>query len=179
MPSIGQINIDFQVINSNDPAVLLVGDFSSWAHIENKPAVIEVIVPGASYPISFSFVKNSINALNGSNLNLGCGDCEGAYPDLPDGIYTITVIGSPDTFRKQRYYLKTDKTRLELDRLYTMIGLEYSIDNKEYIEALSKTEFYLRVAEAHTRRGYIGKAKRFFDEAQILIKRYKNCKNCY
>lgn len=175
-----KINIDFQVINSYDPAVLLVGDFSQWHHIENKPSIIEITVPGASTPIAFSFVKKTINAINGSALNLGCDSCnDAAYPDLPDGIYTITLKGSPDTFNKKRYYLKLDQTRLELDKVYVASGLKYNPANKSYRDALSTIEFYLRVAEAHTRRGDIGKAKTFFNEAQSLLRKYKECKNCY
>jgi hypothetical protein len=37
--------------------------------------------------------------------------------DLPDGIYDVTIKGSPDTFQKNRQYLRTTKTQLELDKL--------------------------------------------------------------
>lgn len=175
---LGRINIDFQVINSNDPALLLVADFSDWNHIDNKPAVIEITLPGSSQAVSYNFVKHTVNPFNSLNLYLNCSDCQ-EYSDLPDGIYTITVKGSPDTFFKTRYYLKLDKTRLELDKIYAGAGLEYAKDDKAMRDALSVIEFYLKVASAHTRRGNIGKAHQFFIEAQNLIERNKGCKNCY
>lgn len=175
---LGRINIDFQVINSNDPALLLIGDYSDWKHIRNKPSVIEITLPGSSQAVSYNFVKGSINSFNSNNLYLGCNDCQ-EYTDLPDGIYTILLKGSPDTFNKKRYYLKLDKIRLELDKIYVGAGLEYDKNNKAYRDSLSTIEFYLRVAEAHTRRGNIAKAYTFFTEAANLVEKNKNCKNCY
>lgn len=175
---IGEINIDFQVINSNDPALLLVADFSDWKHIENKPAIIEITLPGASTANSFTFVKHSTNPFNANNLHIGCGDCEGRA-DLPDGIYTICLSASPNTFFKKRYYLKVDRLRLELDKIYAGAGLDYDKDDKAQREATATIEFYLRVAAAHTRRGNIGKARQFFVEAEKLVRRSQKCTNCY
>jgi len=175
---IGQINIDFQCITSGDPQRLLIGDFSNWLHIENKPSVIEITLPGSHNAISYNFVKHTINSFNSSTLYVGCSDCS-EYVDLPDGIYTILLKGSPDTFNKQRYYLKIDKLRMELDKIYIETSLQYSQGDKEKRDALSIIEFYLRTAEAHTRRGNIGKAHQFFSEAEKLVNRNKKCTNCY
>ena len=174
----GKINIDFAVLNSYDPALLLVGDFSDWKHIYQKPSIIEITLPGSSQAISYSFVKRTINSFNSSTLYLNCSDCDG-YSPLPDGVYTIVVKGSPDKFYRKRYYLKIDTLRLELDKIYVGAGVAYNENDKEYREALANIEFKLDVAQAHTRSGNIRKANAFFKDAQCLVEKYKQCKNCY
>lgn len=174
----GDIKIDFQVISSYDPAILMIADTSSWKHITNKPANIEITLPGSSSPIIYSFVKNQINIFNSNTLYLSCNSCE-EYVDLPDGIYTINIKGSPDTFNKKRFYLKLDKTRLTLDKIYIERGIEYNLQDKNFRDLVTSIELYLKVAESHTRQGNIGKAKQFFDIAVSTIEQNLECKNCF
>lgn len=181
MPKVGKINIDFQVINSNDPKILMIADFSDWAHVINEPAVISITMPGAANAIQYNFVKKNINGFNSNTLGISCetncGDPD--YLDLPDGIYEICLEASPNTFKKQRYYLKLDSTRLELDKQLVKLGFTYSINNKEYIEHLQTIDFLLTVASAATRLGDIPKAAEHFNEALKLLEKYKDCKNCF
>ena len=66
-----KINIDFQIYDSQDPKVFIVLDTSEWAHIERKPSIIEIILPGESKPVTHYYTKNAVNILNPVNLNLG------------------------------------------------------------------------------------------------------------
>lgn len=177
---IGKINIDFQVVHSGDPKIIMVADFSSWLHIETQPAVLSITLPGSRTAIQFNFEKNKINGYNSNNLGIGCShNCEGEdYADLPDGIYDIKLEASPNTFNKQRYYLKTDKAQLELDKLLVKLGFTYNEKDKEKINNLQLIDFLLQVAGAATRLGDIPKASEHFSEALKLIEKIKECKNC-
>ena len=181
MPKVNKINIDFQVLNSGDPKILLIADFSDWAHVYNEPCVISITMPGAANSIKYNFVKNNINGFNSNTLGItcstNCGDPD--YLDLPDGIYEICLEASPNTFRKLKYYLKLDNTQLELDKQLVRLGFDYDIKNKAYIEHLQTIDFLLTVASAATRLGEIPKAAGHFDEAVKLLERYKDCKNCF
>lgn len=175
MPEVGSVKIYAKVLESNDPKLLLVADASDWFVIKNKPSVIEITLPGAATPISYAFVKGSINIYNSKTLQLGCDECDDEYGDLPDGVYKLKISGSPDTFFYEFYYLKTDVTRLELDKKRIAIGFQYSEEARTKNDALKKIEFYLDTAQAQVRLGYIAEGNKYFQEAQNLLRKCNNC----
>ena len=138
-------------------------------------------MPGAANPVQHNFVKSNINGFNSNTLGItcsvGCDDPD--YIDLPDGIYDICLEGSPNTFKKQRYYLKLDSTRLELDKQLVKLGFEYDLNNTAYVQHLQTIDFLLTVASSNTRLGDIPMAHEMFQEALKLLEKYKNCKNCF
>lgn len=172
------INIDFQILPTFDPKVILVVDSSEWLHIEDKPSIIEVILPGETKSIIHYFDKRKVNIFNSFNLGLSCPTCpsESELVELPDGIYHFTVKGSPDTFLKERQYLKTDKTRLELDEF--ILSLSSNDPSNELIEKVNKINFILEAAESSTRVGDFCSAQELLFKAQKMIKKLKNCKSC-
>src|SRR5690606_17175136 len=96
------IKIDFLVQSS--PYKLYVWDFSSWGLIEGKPSIVEITLPGYEQPITKFFDKNKLNTYNSNLLDSGC-ETEDCLTTLTDGIYKIKVIGSPDKFSSESYYL--------------------------------------------------------------------------
>ena len=176
----GKINIDFEVIPTYNPQKLLVGDASVWLNAENKPAYILITPPGSKKAISNSFQKERINIFTSVNLGMSClNTCgEQDYVDLPDGIWTINVKSAYQGIEKIRYYLKTDRFRLELDKIYIKASLEYNIKDKQLREDFSDVELMIRTAEAFARDGDFSKASRDFSEAQKILKKYQDCKNC-
>ncbi len=181
MPEIGKINIDFQVVESHDPKILMIADFSEWAHIVNQPAVISITMPGAANPIQHNFIKYNINGFNSNTLgitcDIGCDDPE--YIDLADGIYEICLEGSPNTFRKLRYYLKIDATRLEWDKQLVKLGFRYNDSIEKQRKHLETIDWLLDLASASTRLGEIPEASEYFQEALKMLEKYKECKTCF
>ena len=180
MSDIGKINLDFQVIDSDDPKTLLVADFSAWKIIKQLPSYIEITLPGSKKPIIRSFNKEKINGFNSLSLGLSNHiDCEKNTHDLPDGIYSICIRGGKEGQEtSHRYYLKKDRFQNELDKAWLKIGLEYSVFDEEIRNALFIIEGLIRAATAATREGQIPKAKDSFKLAQSRIEAYKECKNC-
>lgn len=179
MSVIGKINIDFYVFSEYDPRVLLVGDNSNWLHIEDKPAIIEIILPGSTKPIIFTYLKNGINSFNSHNLKITClkGDCtDEVYGDLPDGIYTITVKGSPSNFQKTKYHLKTDKLQQVIDKSLIDLGFYFDEEKIKQRDELLNVKVYLMIAEAHIRREDIQEAKTYYSLAKEEMDRIENCK---
>lgn len=177
------INIDFQVYDSRDPKVFIVLDTSEWAHLENKPAILEIVVPGDIKPATQYFSKNAVNVLNTKTLYLNCNECgkKNENHDLPDGIYDITLKASPDKFNKNRKYLRTTKTQLELDKLFIGLSLEcFSSDSelKLKINKLNQIQLLLKASEANLRYGNDCVAQDLFFKAQELIKKSNKCKDC-
>lgn len=178
MADLTQVIIDFHVFSVYDPKILTVVDNSNWLHIESEPAIIEITFPGSSKPLVFTFLKNSVNSFNSHTLFLTCptGNCtEETYIDLPDGIYTITLKGSPDTFQTTKYHLKTDRFQIKMDQLLVEMGFDYHIDKADDRKKIEEVEFLKKVAHAHIRREDVGSAKRFFDLAAEQLSRLEEC----
>ena len=176
-----KINIDFQIYDSRDPKTIIILDTSEWLHIYRKPSIIEIILPGDSKPITHYFDKKSVNVLNSLNLNISCGNCFDVNDDLPDGIYQITVKGSPDRFNKNKKYIRTTKTQLDLDNLYISLSLEcFKDDNdiKNKIKDLNYIQLLLKASEANLRHDNSYVAQDLLFKAQDLIRKYKKCTNC-
>lgn len=175
-----KINIDFEVIPTNNPKRLWITDCSDWSVAENKASIISITPPGSSTPINNTFVKHNLNVFHSVNLLLSClAECkEQEYQDLPDGIYTIKLHSSYTDIDKTRYFLKTDLTQLNLDQVYIKSGLEYDKNNKSFREDLQDIEFLLRTASAHARNSDVFKSNRDFKMAQELLYKYISCKDC-
>lgn len=176
-----KIDIDFEVYDSGNPKRLIVLDTSEWGHIKDKPAIIEVIPPGFDEPAVQYFDKCTANILNSLTLNLNCEGCTDEFQDIPDGLYEITVKGSPDKFNQTRHYLRTTATQIKLDELFLKVGLECfdkDEDVKRRIEELFKLQMLLKSAESNVRLDRNCEAQELLYRVQSKIDGYKPCKNC-
>lgn len=172
-----KINIDFQVLNTNDPTLLSIADYSVWGQLLNKPSIIEVLLPGESIPRIEYFNQGQVNVFTSINLGLNCiNDCgEVDRINLPDGIYTITLKGSPDTFNMTRKYLRTEIIQLELDKLYINLNLLCERKDEGKINKLTDIDLLLKAAASNVRHDNICEAQELFLKAQELIDKTKNC----
>lgn len=176
MSILGKINIDFQVLSEYDPKVLAVWDRSNWLHIGNSPAIIEITLPGSNRPITFNYLKNGINNFNSHNLKITCfkGNCtEEEYGELPDGIYVITVKGSPSSFSRTKYHLKTDQLQKQIDTKLINLGFYFEESKVKERDDLLNVKVMLMQAEASIRREDVSLAKEFYTLAK---KKFEKCK---
>lgn len=113
-----KIHIDFGITSNIN--TLIITDFSDWKHIDQKPSIIEITLPGAHSFITKYFDKYKVNRFNSFDLKVNCIDeChEVDLVALPDGIYNIKVKGSPDSFNREYKYLKADSFQIELDKVF-------------------------------------------------------------
>lgn len=170
------INIDFQVITAGDPKLLIVADTSTWGLIENEPSIIEIKPPNKNNEVVHYFEKGKNNVFNSSNLLISA---QGQYNDLSDGIYEIAVKGSPSTsYCKTRYYLKTDKTQLQLDKLYINLAFERGDDAKKKRRQILEIESMIKSGEALVRRGDATKGMSIFVEAARQLENFAECEDC-
>ena len=109
-----KIDIDFSIHSS--PFYLKVVDLSVWGLIESKTAIVEIVLPGYEGPEVKFFDKHKLNVFNSNLLGTSCDGCK-ELTTLPDGIYKITVKGSPSKYSKSLYFLKTDLFDMEVDKI--------------------------------------------------------------
>lgn len=171
-----KINVDFQVINTDDPKVLVIADTSEWSVIKDKPTIIEVTTPGSRRHITNYFSQGDFNILNSSTLGINCGaECEEDLVELPDGVYKIKVIGSPEKFYKERYYFRNNNLKLKLAELYVKLGRDIEEGNKKEAEILWNAHLLLQASDFSTMLGHIGEASDFYRQAEKMIESYINC----
>lgn len=175
------VKIDFNVVESNDPKYLIVGDHSRWGVADKLPANILILPPGSESWINISFLKHNLNVFQSLNLGLDCKDvtCEDyEYSDLDDGIWEIKLESAYQDLNKKRYYLKTDRLRIDIDKLYIKAGIDYD-ESSTIIKDLRKIEHSLSASKAYIRRGDHNQAMRAFEMASKLTEKQLNCRNCY
>lgn len=175
---VGKVNLDFFIITEFNPKLIFVADASTWFNIEKKPAIIEITLPGGTTPIVFNYLKNGINIFNSNNLKItkvliDCKDQE--YQDLPDGIYKFVLKGSPDSYFKEKYLLKTDSLQLRIDKILINLGFNFEYSKKEEREEIKDILFTIRQAEAFLRAGDLEFAKEFFEIAIDEVEKLENC----
>ena len=175
------IKIDFNVIETDNHKTLLIADNSNWSVIESEPSIIEITLPGMRNPVVNYFDKKSINNFNSVNLNLSCvgGGCdELEWTELPDGVYTICVKGSPSKFQETKNYFRTNKIRERLDLMIinSNIGCEGSskVDFKEILDI----DMLIKSTEANTRFGDINSASKDYQLASKMLDKYSKCNDC-
>lgn len=177
MPEIGKIHIDFQVLKTHDPKVLLLADTSDWKHIIDTTSVIEITMPGGTIARNLYWDKQKINIFNSSILGITPKACKQEdLRDLPDGIYKILLKGSPDSFNKERYYLRTERLQLEVDKYYVSLGMDYKDEGCTKRDKVYKIDFMIAAAEAATRMTDLSRAGKYYQEAQRLLENLSKCK---
>ena len=167
--------LDFQIVPTYDPRLIIVYDNSYWASIADKPSIMEVTLPGYTNSVVHYFEKNQVNTFNSINLNMNCpsGDCNEDFElnNLPDGIYHLKLIGSPDTYNISKYYLKTSSLQLDIDSLYIM-----KADDEKVFDKIQKIESIIKYAEAALRKGNINLSSVLYKKAKKEVDRLKeNC----
>ena len=179
MNVLAKIELDFQVLDTGDPRVLMIADNSEWGQIENSPKIIDITLPGEKWEnrITHYFKANQINTFNSNTLNLAC-TTSTELVDLPDGIYTITLTGSPETYTTTRNYLKIDSTQLSLDKLFIEFYTSCKESYKCFKDYVIDIQMLIDGAKACVRYGDTGKAQELLYRAQELIERVKRCKKC-
>lgn len=178
MAKAGKPILDFQVEKTNDPRVLLIDDTSVWAFIENKPSIIEIIIPGRRVPVVTRFDKLKRNVFHSITLSINCiSGCQSLeHIDLPDGIYNIKIKGSPSNlFSKERNYLRDVNLRIRRDILY--ISLDLYNDNS-IVKGIRQVDLFLDAANANIKFNNVAKAQALYQEALDLIEKLENCEDC-
>lgn len=180
---VGEIKIDFTVDSAGlNAEVIRVIDNSEWFSAEDMQATIYIFPPGSSRAITHVFAKNKINTYNSVNLQLSClsTDCtEQQYSSLSDGIWKVNVKSAYEGLEKTRYYLKTDRFRIEWYKEWINTGLDYTDTKNARYDALNDSKKHLTSAEAFMLDGDFTKANREFQEAQKKFNALRKCKDCF
>lgn len=163
------IEINFTVLEETlDPKQIVVGDLSDWGVIIDSPATISVTPPGFKDAIVNTFFKNEINVITAKGLRLQDINCN-YDADLPDGVYKITIAGTPDTYNKTRMFIKVDKIKLRytkfISSLYNSCKEISQLDKENVINVL----FLIEAAKSQVILGNWCTATEAYEKANKLL----------
>lgn len=168
-------NISFQVLETKDPDTLMVADTSNWGAIVGKESIIEISTPNSSKVKTFYFDKGKINIFNSSLLGTST---EGIICALPDGVYTIKVIGSPDSFYECKDYLKNDSTKLKLYKELCALGSDCDEISDEKRDEIVQQFLNVEISEACAATGDMKGAAETLKKVNEDLTKMDECKDC-
>lgn len=170
------LHIDFDVLETNNPKKLMVGDTSTnWLHAEEKPAYLYITLPGSKREHTFTFDKKSIMVFNSNNLGLSNPtQCKAQdYVDLPDGLYTLKLQSSYEEHYVTKCYLKTDIMEKEIAKAIVKHALNMSTSNESFIDKIFDVEWKIKIAKSFTSEGNVPMAVRYYNEAVQMFNKAK------
>lgn len=166
----------FDVIDTYDSRVLRIADISDWEHLTDEPTYVDITTPGKETPVTLYFAKEKINYYNSNLLAITCADCTDGLNTLPDGIYKIKLYVCEGTkFCNQKYYLRTVKTKLRLDKILINLHIDCCLPNEKLLKKYMEIDLLLDAAHAHTRDGNIESAACAYEKAIDLLEDFENC----
>ena len=157
-----KIEIDFQIIDTKDPYVLMLVDTSKWAYAEEKPSIVIIKLPSTDEQVVYSVGKNKDLVFNSNNLGINClkADCgEEEYVMLPDGIYEITLQSGYEGINKTRIHYRKHRLMIKFYKKLIQLG-EYKTLSKCQKEIFNNINYMMRMVEAFTSEGNKLKADR-------------------
>lgn len=170
-----KINLNFHHIPTGDPTELVIVDTSIWGALENRPSIIEVTVPGSTVPVILELQKNQVKIYKSNNLRLSP---DSNYINLPDGLYKVTIKGSPDTNVITKYIQKTDKLRSDLAQIYLKLDIYEDLEDKQEKQDIQDIKLLIESSEILAGRGRIEESSLRLKEAKRRVDRYINCETC-
>ena len=143
-------NIDFSVLDDNNPETLIILDKSTYLDIPEKP-LLDITLPGYTGYLEVPYTPNKISLYNSDSLGLTTpseGDC---IAQLPDGVYQINMKICPyDQFFTNRCYLKSSQFNIsyqillltfdQITTCYNQQDLKYAIIDLDILIQSAKAE---------------------------------------
>jgi hypothetical protein len=170
--------IDFRIL-PNDLKTIILVDLSNYLSTPEKPK-IEVVLPGFTGSVEFSYVPNTLIVIDSDDLRLTYTNELGPTADLPDGIYQITMKVCPyDELFNKKCYLKT--TKLESDYQKLLLSLDLGCgcyDENKLKEAIIDLDILIQSAKAEADICNTEKAAAKYAAAVSKLEYINNRLNC-
>lgn len=164
--------IAFQVLKSSDCRVLMIADQSVYAHLEGGPVYLDILLPGYTTSVEVEFLPHQLNIINANNLGLSDANSSDDLPNLPDGIYSITVRMCPfESFTITKTHLQNCQQLCDFkNRLISLDLLACCSDKNDRTRGiLSDISLLIEASEAHAARCNIKGAMDCYKKADELL----------
>jgi hypothetical protein len=145
--------IDFNVLENNNPKTLVIFDQSNYLNDPEKP-IYKIKLPGYNTYVIIPYVINNINVLNSNLLGITNTTCSHELVELHDGIYEITQAVCPyDELYTTKLYLKTTKFDCNYKKLLLSIDCGCNVEYTTIVE-LALIDILISSAKAEVEKGF-------------------------
>lgn len=145
---------------------IIVADLSDWGAIVNEPSIMEVTYNEETNYVG-DFGKGRYNRIDSLKM---FGEVN---ESLPDGLYKITVKGSPDIHKKTIYYFRTDDLRQRFGYIYLSEKGDANLIDKIYEVFIMLESIKLLVCQ-----GNITRAREKYETAIKIIEVIETSYEC-
>lgn len=152
MPVIGisSYNIDFAILENNNPKTLVLLDQSTYLSTPDKPMLF-ITLPGYTGHIEIPYLPNTIITLNSNTLKLTELDECDSLLDLPDGIYLIKMGVCPyNELFNSKCYLKTSNFDCRFQNILLNFDKFKCLEVEKLKEYILDIDILMQCAKAHT-----------------------------
>lgn len=179
MLSFSVYEIDFFILDNNNPKTLVIFDQSTYLEEPEKP-LYSIKLPGYSEAIFVPYTPDKINIVNSNSLGLTGASCIAELSDLPDGVYEITQMVCPyNELFKTQLYLKTTKLQCLYDKLLLEQDLKLSCVPEGTLEKeLIHIDILIQSAKAEAKNFNPLKAQEKYSTALLAVNQLQKRLNC-
>lgn len=169
---ITNLYIDFDFIKSKNCKTLRIMDLSNWSIYENDAAYVKITTPGSLEPIVHIFQKGKYNIFNSNNLNLSDVHDYSDLANLPDGVYTVSVVRCEDDPKGvTKYFLQDCQIRCQVARKLLAVDLNCNSCKRELLVLIQDVILFLDAAQAQVDQCNPNKAMEYYRKAVQLLNR--------
>lgn len=177
--NITSYNIDFSILEDNNPNTLIILDKSTYLDTPEKP-LLDIVLPGYTGYLEVPYKPGTISLYNSDSLTLTEPCDDGSVAPLPDGVYQVTMKICPyDTFFATKCYLKTSS----FNALYEELLLNYPnnsscFDQKQLKNEIMDIDILIQSAKAEANRCNVQRASSKYQAASDRLAFVTQQLNC-
>lgn len=174
MPSSYKNIIDFEILDIDNPKIIVFLDASEYLADNPELPILEITLPGFNNHFVVNITPKQINVLNANTIGItktlqAKDDC---LPDLPDGVYKFMYRICPyDKIFLCKYYLRTVLLNIKIKELYKL--LEFSdcsfLEDAKLKSKLLDIDQLLVAAKAFAEDGNNKKASNLYQLADKIV----------
>lgn len=170
MPAIIRNYLDFEIIETDNPKLLIFIDGSEYMDEHPEKPLLEIKLPGFNDYFIVSMKHREVNILNANTIgitktfvnNYQC------LVDLPDGVWTLTYRICPyEVVFKTKHILRTEQLNIKIKQLYKLIeATDCSLkEDRRLKNKLIDINIFLQTGKAYAEDCDIKKASNFYQIA--------------
>lgn len=170
MPAIFENILDFEILDIDNPKIIVFLDCSQYMHDNPELPILDVIMPGFNRKSSANIVAKQINILNANTIGITKAVIHdySCLIDLPDGVYTFTYRICPyDKVQVTKQYLRTTQLNIQVKALYRLLeNTDCSLlEDRKLKNKLLDIEQFISGGKAFAEDGNPIKASNFYQIA--------------
>lgn len=170
MSAIQQNYLDFEILDTDDPKLIIFIDASVYLDPNPEKPILEIVLPGFNQYFLVNIIPYQINVMNSNTIGVtktfnNDYNCLG---DLPDGVWEYTYRVCPyDTVFIKKCVLRTALLNQKLNCLYKLFdNADCSLkDDRKIKNKLTDIDIFIQTAKAYAAECNKSRASNFYQIA--------------